>query len=175
MAKSIVACAAALIALSFVGPGQPPEPSPSARLSLRASPPASSRRAPPVRLYAAGPESVLPGSAVVVTLRVARTAQGSAFSRLLVHVPEGAELISGQAAEALADTAAPELLRVYTLRLLAVPAGDLRFELLEGAGTSVLRAEAAYRFGRAAPRLMAPWAPPIRLKGGLVLNPVQGG
>lgn len=150
--------------------------SPRADQARRSAAPgaSSTRKTPPLQMTIEGPSQVAPQSAVEITLRIARIDLTSAPMTLKVRLPPGARLIRGLEVETIVDERSPRIERTFHLQIGSVPHEDVSFELLQGVGQLVTRAEAVYRFGRPEPKLAVPLrGKPLRLNDRTVLTPVQ--
>lgn len=146
-----------------------PRPQPAAGKSKSMSALAQHAR-PPVYLEVAGPEVVQPSSTIDVFVRIVRAAATAAPMNLCVRLPAGVSLIEGKPCEAIVDEAVGTVERRYRLNLNGMPREDINFELLQGTGPLVTRAEGAYRFGRPAPQLPSMKTNPAWKVGGRALT-----
>jgi len=122
-----------------------------------------------------GPAAVPSDGKVELDIVIERRVPDASPLELLVRPPDGTTVVGGATRETIVDGSATTLRRHLVLQVPAMPAQDLEVDLDARATGARAHATAAYRFGRAEPRLPDPARPrmPVTVHGHSVAHPIQ--
>jgi hypothetical protein len=178
MKRSHLAVVLATLLAAGASCSRPVPDLPSANSTATSSPSPSAvvhpRPMAPLHIEATGPQTAAPGSTIDVQLRIERRVPSAVPMVVRVTLPAGAELVKGMRVENILDPVSPIVERSFQVSMGAVPVDDIVFELDQGGPSMTTHARAAYRFGRAAPRLPEPQVgPTIDPTGPMPIVPIR--
>ena len=140
----------------------PPQQTPPPQTTAPVTPTGTtSNTSAPLTVTVSGPDKVMAGEQITITVTLNRSAVNSVPIDLAVQAPSGTALVSGVPTERIVNADAASIARTYRLRIDRIPTDDfIATADVRGTGYGA-HATGQYRFGRPEPKLPQPGLPPI--------------